>query len=293
MKIQVGIGSHKELDWFLSYGADEFYCGFSKIPSHVEDIRGDRNFHSVEDMVSAIKKVHKAGKEIFFVANEVHKEFLNKTFEVVKILIKNGMDGIIIKDLALLSRLKARSVKTQIILSTLTHCFNLETLKFYRQFDISRIALPEQLTAQEAREIVKNKFGIKTEIFLKSREYCVNFNGLCFLQFGENKECFCRRKFKEGGKEFIMFEPPAAEQLGHLYDFYHSGADVLKIGRSPDKESGKVFFREAVQLLKMLKGGHSRPVFIKEALKVKKAFDKTMIFLEDGLKCPALREFGK
>jgi Peptidase family U32 len=281
MKIQVGVGSHKELDYFITHGADEFYCGFSQIPSHVEDIGGDRNFRSIEDISLAIRKAHKAGKEIFFVANEIHSEFFDKTVEVIKILVKKGMDGVIIKDLTLLNHLKSINLKTKIILSTLNHCFNLETLEFYKEFNISRIALPEQLMPEEAREIIKNKLGVKTEVFLKSREYCVNFNGLCFLQFGEDKECFCRKKFILGGKEFSMPEPPDSEQLGQLYDFYNQGADILKIGRSPDKESGKIFFREAVQLIRILKLKPSRASFIKDALKIKKAFDKTMNFLKD------------
>ncbi len=281
MKIQVGVGSHKELDYFIAHGADEFYCGFSQIPSHVEDIRGDRNFQSIKDISLAIKTAHKADKEIFFVANEVQADFFDKTIEVIKTLIKKDIDGIIVKDLALLAHLKSIGVRTKIILSTLTYCFNIETLNFFREFNISRIALPEQLMPDEAHEIVKNKFGIKTEVFLKSREYCVNFNGLCFLQFGENKDCFCREKFKIGAKDFLMFEPAASEQLGHLYDFYKQGADILKIGRAPDKESGKIFFREAVQLIKILKRKPSRANFIKEALKVKKAFDKTWYFFKD------------
>ncbi|MBU2529427.1 MAG: U32 family peptidase [Elusimicrobia bacterium] len=281
MKIQVGVGSHKELDYFLSHGADEFYCGFSKIPSQVGYIRGDRNFHSIEDIRLAVKTAHKAGKEMFFVANEVYADFFDKTVKTIKTLIKKGIDGVIIKDLAILAHLHSQGIKTKIILSTLTHCFNIETVEFYNNFNIARIALPEQLTAQEAWEIIKNKFGIKTEIFLKSREYCVNFNGLCFLQFGRDKECFCRKKFKLGKKDFFMFEPSAHEQLGQLYDFYNQGAEIIKIGRSPDKESGKIFFREAVQLLKILKRKPSRADFIKEALKIKKAFDKTMYFLKE------------
>ncbi|HAH31632.1 MAG TPA: hypothetical protein DCL44_04895 [Elusimicrobia bacterium] len=272
MKMQVGIGSFRELDYFLAAGAGEFYCGLDKIPSHVE---GACNFGSLDDILTAARLVHAAGGKMFFAANEVHASLLEETGCVIRELANGGIDGVIIKDLALLDLLKRRGIKTAYILSTLSCCMNAATLAVYRGYGVKRLALPEQLNPAETRELVCNSWGIVSEVFLKARECCRNFNGLCFLDCHGKQSNTCGKSFRrEGGGVFRMPGFSPEEHMAQLHDYYHMGVGVLKVGRSPRPETSRLVFKEALLLLDLLKSGLGRKAFTGEALRVHTVFDK-------------------
>jgi collagenase-like PrtC family protease len=270
LKLQVGIGSLGELEYYLAEGADELYCGLYSIPNHVE---GARNFSTPAEVLTAGELARAAGRKLFFAANEVHRELLGRTVGTIKELVDGGIDGIIIKDLALLDALRKKKVRTHYILSTLSYCMNAETLAFYAGYGIKRVALPEQLWPEEAGELLRNRHGIKAEVFLKHRESCINYNGLCFLDCHGGRTTFCKRPFRIGKAEYRMAGPGAAEQLAELYEYHRLGASVLKVGRSPVKEASRLIFREARQLAELLGRGLPKKEFLARALRVKTGFD--------------------
>ena len=280
MKLQVGVGSLEELDYYLAEGADELYCGLYSIPNHVE---GARNFSTTAEVLAATQRAHGAGRKLFFAANEVHKELLGRTVETIKELVAGGMDGVIIKDLALLDALKKKKVRTHYILSTLSYCMNAETLAFYVGYGVKRVALPEQLGPEEAKELLRNPYGVKAEVFLKHRECCINYNGLCFLDCHGGLTTFCKRPFRSGKAEYRMTGPGAAERLAELYDYRRLGAEVLKVGRSPVKEASRLIFREARQVVELLGLGLPKEEFVARALRVKKGFDALHRYLGKNL----------
>ncbi|KAF0157967.1 MAG: hypothetical protein FD189_234 [Elusimicrobia bacterium] len=278
MKIQVGIGSREELDYYLEEGVDELYCGIYSVPSHVE---GARNFSTVEEVLSARDAAHKRGVKLFFAANEASKEFLAHTVAVIEELVRGGIDGVIIKDLALLDALRRKKVRTDYILSTLSYCINPEALAFYAGYGVKRVALPEQLRSSEAAAMLRGARGVKAEVFLKHREYCVNYNGLCFLDCHGGRNPFCERRFLAAGKEYRMSDRGAAEHLADLYDHRRIGVEVLKVGRSPEKELSRLIFREARQMVELLAGDFTKKEFLGRALKVKGSFDVLYKYLKE------------
>lgn len=280
MKLQVGIGSLEELDYYLEEGADELYCGLYSIPNHVE---GARNFAATADVLAARERARGKGRKLFFAANEVHKELLGHTAETIKDLVKGGIDGVIIKDLALLDALRKKKVRTHYILSTLSHCMNAETLAFYVGYGVKRVALPEQLGPAEAKELLRNRYGVKAEVFLKHRECCVNYNGLCFLDCHGGRTTFCKRPFRTGKAEYRMAGPGAAERLAELYEYHRLGAEVLKVGRSPVKETSKLIFREARQVVALLGLGLPKEEFVARALRIKEGFDALHRYLGNNI----------
>ena len=271
MKIKVGVCSLKEARYFLAHGADEIYCGFSRIPSHV--VSG-RNLEGMRDIMEAIKLAHSFKKKIHIAVNEVHTEKNREIIRHLKTITRAGIDGVIIKDIALLSFLNRIGLRTKFLLSSLALCFNLEALKFYKQFNITGITLPEHLLPEEADGILNNRLGIKTGIFFHAKEYCTNINGLCFRQFGPNNDFLCDEEFKLDKKPFIMPRPDLSLHLKRLYDFYVRGAHFLKIGRSTDSAESMISFREASMLLKILDGSPKRDDFIKEGLRIRASFKK-------------------
>ena len=260
-----------ELEYYLRAGAQEIYCGLEYIPSHVE---GARNFRSAAEVLRAASIAHAAGAKMFYAANEVHAGLLKTTVSVIKELAEGGVDGVIIKDLALLDLLKHRSIKTPVILSTLSCCLNAKALGFYRRYGVTRLALPEQLLPLEAQELVRNPWGIETEVFLKARECCRNFNGLCFLACGGKGEHTCGLKFRKEGKTFSMPGFTPEEHLAQLHDYYRLGVETLKIGRSPSAETSRLIFAEGKHLLRLLACGLGRDKFTDEAMRVRMAMNK-------------------
>lgn len=275
IKIQAGVGGFAELRRFIAAGADELYGGLSSVPSHVY---GAGNFRSVPDLLSAAAEARAAGRKFFFAANEVDGRLLERTAGVIRRLGR-GVDGVIVKDLALLRRLAELKVKGFYILSTLACCYNSRTLALYRRLGVRRLALPEHLTPAEAAGMIRGGRGAGVEVFLKAREYCVNANGLCFLQFGPENRCYCRDDFRTGGKIFRMPGPSAAEQFGQLHDFVRLGARTIKVGRSPRPEAAGLVFREAQSLRDLLEAGEPRASFIRKALRLHAAIDKGFAFL--------------
>ncbi|MDQ7772760.1 MAG: U32 family peptidase [Elusimicrobiales bacterium] len=276
IKIQAGVGGFAEMRRFIAAGADELYGGISSVPSHVY---GADNFSSPGELLRAAAEARAAGLKFFFVANEVGGRLLEHAARVIKKL-GPGVDGVIVKDLALLRRLAELKVKGFYILSTLACCYNSRTLELYRRLGVRRLALPEHLTPAEAAGMMRR--GVGTEVFIKAREYCVNANGLCFLQFGPENRCFCRDEFRAAGKAFRMPGPSAAEQFGQLYDFVKLGARTIKVGRSPRPEGAALVFKEASALRDMLEAGEPRGSFVKKALRVHAAIEKGFDALRAG-----------
>ena len=273
MRMQVGIGTEEEFWYFLEKGADEFYCGLKNVPGH---LYGGENFETEEEITRAIKISHKNGKKFFLAANEIQSTTFDDTILTIRRLVKNNIDGIIIRDITMLERLKALGVKTDYILSSLSLCFNEKCLEFYKNLGVTRLALPEQLLPREAKGLVKNKFQIETEVFLGAREYCVVFNGFCYLkQF--NGKCICRSEFSLGsGGKFMMARPSNKEHFSNLYDFYKLGAPILKIGRHPTKDYAKLVFAQGMMINKLLESGVGKKVFIREALKYNDKVNKIL-----------------
>lgn len=268
IKIQAGVGGFAEMERFIAAGADELYGGISSVPSHVY---GADNFSSPRELLRAAAGARAAGRKFFFAANEVGGRLLEHTARVIKRL-GPGVDGVIVKDLALLRRLAALKVRGYYVLSTLACCYNSRTLELYRRLGVRRLALPEHLTPAEAAGLMRR--GVGAEVFIKAREYCVNANGLCFLQFGPENRCCCRDEFRAAGKSFRMPGPSTAAQFGQLYDFVKLGARTIKVGRSPRPEGAALVLKEAAALRDLLESGAPRAAFIREALRIHAAIER-------------------
>ena len=277
IKIQVGVGGFGELRRFVAAGADELYGGLSSVPSHVY---GADNFSPPAELLRAAAEARAAGRKFFFAANEIGGRLLEHTAQVIAGL-GSGVDGIIIRDLALFRRLAELKVKGFYILSTLSCCYNLRTLALYRRLGVRRLALPEHLAPDEAAGLISNRFGVGTEVFIKAREYCVNANGLCFLQFGPHNRCYCRADLYDGRRTFRMPAPSAQEQFGQLYDFVGLGARTIKVGRSPKPEGAWLVYREASGLRGLLERGLPRASFVRKALRLHAVIDKGFGFLRE------------
>ncbi len=267
MKIQVGVGSKDEFFYFLDEGADEFYGGINDIPNH---LYGGKNLSSIDDILELTEIAHRKDKKFFFVANEVRGDAFEKTFNTVKYLVKNGIDGVIIRDIALLNKLYEENIKSYYILSSLALCFNPDCLGFYSKLGIKRIAIPEHIKYEEAYHIIKNKYNIDTEMFLTPREYCVVLNGFCYLkEVSEN--CICRFGFDYENSKFFMPRFSLHEQFENFYEMYKAGVRIFKLGRHPGKYGhlyAKFVFKEIYSLKLLLEEKPSKKEFMEKSISI-------------------------
>jgi collagenase-like PrtC family protease len=269
MKITLGVNSLEEIDYFLTRGADEIYCGLSQIQSHR---RASLSFNDITQIYEAIRIAHAFNKKIFLVVNEIYppQHYAAVTKCLAKV-IERHIDGIIARDISLLSFLGKIGLKTRFILSSLAVCFNAKTLQFYKKYNISRIALPQHLLPSEARELICNDLHIEVEVFFLPECYCVNIDGLCLL----HDQTLYKKNFlrypceiplrrvsratpKCDRKKFSMPGPPLSCHLENLYNFYAMGAQYLKISRIKSLHEKIIVFREAIELLQFLKDGAPR-----------------------------------
>ena len=288
MQMTVGVRTAEEAGYFFRRGADEVYCGIPTIPNHG---RPQENFSAVEDLYNTVELAGKMGKKVFLVANDIFPspEF-SKTAGLVRGLVKKGVYGVILRDIALLDYFRSVSIRPYFTLSTLTLCFNRGAMDFFRKRGVSRMVLPQQLSTEEAAPFFYDKRGIDIEIFCLPLFYEVNLNPLCSMSCPCSREIIpgkpqvpysCHARLRSAAGEFTMPMPDNRWLLSTLYDFYHLGADCMKVARGPNVAEVIEVFNKTVYLMKLLEKGISKELFVFEgsrAIKGAQNYGKNYIF---------------
>lgn len=274
MKMTVGVRSLEEAEYFFNHGADEAYCGLSKLRNN----RLSReNFSTPAGVNGLIDLARARGKSSFLAVNEIVREKdYAATLRLLSAFKERGLSGAIVRDPALLSYFKKSRFRFYFALSTLANCFNSGTLAFFAGLGISRLVLPMQLMPENAAKLVKNKFGIETEAFCQALYYGINVDSLCSLPCPQTSEegndkfsdFTCLLPFKNGAEKFYMPLPGPEYMLNAFYDHYKSGIGYLKVARWPNARRQADLFHKARYLLKLLGKGISRELFVHEGLKV-------------------------
>lgn len=288
MEMTVGVRTAKEAEFFLTRGADEVYCGLPEVPNH--GVRAE-NFPSLAEIHKTIDLAHSLNKKAFLVANDIFPapEF-GKAARTVAALVERGMDGVIIRDLALLDYFKKNKLRTYFTLSTLALCFNRGTMEFFGDRGVNRIVLPQQLSTEEAEPFFNNAQGIDIEIFCLPLFYEVNLNPLCSMWCPCGQEIVpgkpprpftCQSQLARNGGSYRMAMPDNGWLLSTLHDFYHLGADCMKVARGPNVTEVIEVFNKTVYLMKLLEKGISKELFVFEgsrAIKEAQNYGKNYIF---------------
>lgn len=274
MKITAGVKSRKEAEYFLSNGADEVYCG-------LVSLRNNRlpreNFSTPEDLKPVLALARRTGKKVFVAVNElVHEREHPETLRLLAELKELGVDGAILRDPALLAYFKKEKFKFYFTLSTLANCFNSKTLGFFAQLGLSRIVLPMQMMPENAEKLIKNRYGLDTEVFCQALYYGVNLDSLCTLPCPQTSENFskkftdftCLLPYACGKDTFRMPMPPPDYMLGAFYDYFHLGVGHAKVARWPNVLREIDLFLKVRLLVKLLEKGVSRRLFIHEGLRI-------------------------
>lgn len=263
MNIIVGISEPREIEPLAREGATEFYGGL--FPSDEFTFYNHRppnrefNFSTIRELRKAIDICRDQGKKLFLAVNDraYHPTLYNKITSAMLKVIDMGIDGFIIADFFLLfelqKKLHAGKIYTRLHLSSLADCFEKMTIDFYKQFEISRVILPQQINAREAAQVIRNS-GVETEVFYHQANDCRFINGNCyFCSFDLHtlkrkiKGPPCRYKFTILNKGQINNASLIRSRWGvscginnysNLYDYVKIGVSGVKIGIRHKSQSG-------------------------------------------------------
>jgi len=274
MKFTVGVKSAAEAEWFLGRGADELYCGIAGLMNNrlpKENLRG------AEAAVEIVRLAAARGARVFLAVNEVLPACVyGRAMDTLAELRRKGLFGVILRDPAFIASLRRRRSGLYVTLSTLALCFNRGSLDFFAGLGVDRLVLPMQMTPENAGSLLRNRHGIETEVFCQRLYYGVNVDSMCFLPCPQTAEdgdrkfrdftCLLRFSGPPGGYRMPM--PSPEYMLNAFYDFYHGGADYVKVARWPNTLRQADLFMKVRYLVKLLDKGATRKMFVHEGMKI-------------------------
>ncbi len=274
MKITVGVKSLKEAEFFFANGAEEVYCGLLDVPNNRLPYE---NFSKAADIEPVIRLAAKLKKKAFLAANVVlDRRAFPRTLKLVSRMADLGLSGLILRDPALLAYFKRERFKFYFTLSTLANCFNTKALEFFAGLGISRIVLPMQMMPENAAGLLRNRFGIDTEVFCQALYYGINVDSRCELpcpQDGKNepgryKDFTCLLPFRSRQGKFVMPMPRQDYMLNAFYDYFHAGVRHVKVARWPNTLREADVFLKVRRLLDLLEKGIKREAFVQQGLRL-------------------------
>lgn len=261
MKIVAGCKNLAEAEWLLKSGAAEVYCGIPGLPNHRD---ADQCLSGDAEFVEIARAARRLGGRALLALNEAcFEEDYPAVARRVKAIVKACGCPVIVRELPLFERLRRAGVRTDFIISSLSLVFNSRALDYYRGLGVKRLIFPFHLLPAEAGRLIKNPYGIETEIFFHADFCCPNMDPACRLDGWLKSFQVCRYGYTSGGRPHRMPEANVPQKLDVVYDSYHAGINYLKIIRVNDFSDQQAVLKEALVMLALLKKGVGRAEFRK------------------------------
>jgi hypothetical protein len=271
MRITVGIKSLKEADYFLRNGADEIYFG-AAVPNH----RGSCS--KEKEIVDSIKLAKRLRKKTLLALNQIYpREKYGFLLNQARRLTGDGLDGIVVRDLALLEYFADKGFRTYFVAGINCACFNSQAMEFYRDLGVRRFTLNSQTMPEDARKMVNAVPKIETGMFVPCLFLEPNIVPFCFFGYpgasGSPTQLACVLKFKCGRHDFRMLDSNLYFQANLLYDFHKLGVDWLKVSRQRNTLKLIAEFKITRFLNQLLEKGVDRKTFAVEVAELVKRVD--------------------
>jgi len=288
LSILVGVGSKHEIEPLVQDGATEFYTGlgmsteikFSNARYEVDIC----NLKNAKELTKTAKRCHKYKKNLFLAINyPIYKQGTHKQIAQTMLqLLDTGLDGFIIIDFYLMyefsKQLKKTKRKTKIHLSGGISAFNKMELQFFKQFNVSRVLLPQHLYSHEAIDFF-NDPDIETEIFYHLGSHCNYVMGRCHMSnlalFEERKiithfPCFYKynilnwQEIKVAPEIYDRWCNIWVNDLGNLYDSIKLGINSIKLGtRGTTMETTREMLQGLVKTIRIANKAKNKKSFLK------------------------------
>ncbi len=265
MRITVGIKSLKEADYFLHNGADEIYFSLKSVPGH-----RSAAFSNEKELLDSIKLAIKLRKSTMLGMNAVYpREKYPILLKHARRMMDHGLDGVIVRDPALLEYFNEKNFRPFFVSSILCACFNSQAMEFYQDLGVRRFTFHSQILPEDLAMMLKGAAKTETVVFAPCIFLAANIVPYCLCPYPESREPggaalpdhACTLKYKCGEQDFRMLDSNLYFQAGMFYDFYKMGVQWLKVPRQLNTPKLIADFKVTCYLNELLEKGADRKTF--------------------------------
>ena len=178
MELLAPAGNLEKLKVALQFGADAVYFGLPDF-----SLRARSNNFTKEDIIEAQNICQREGRKFYLTMNiYAHNIHLKQIIDQLKWLQKNKIKpaGIIASDPGIIRLIKKYLPDTDIHLSTQANATNIEAVKFWWEFGVTRVVLAREVTLEEIKEIHQAVPEMELEVFVHGA-MCMSYSGRCIL----------------------------------------------------------------------------------------------------------------
>ena len=156
-------------------GADSVYLGLKEFSA-----RASADNFTLDELEEGLDYAHARSSKVFLAVNTLMSDSEFELFyPAVAEAVNAGVDGLIIQDLAVLTKLASDFPDVIINCSTQMNVYSADEFKNLASIGANRVVLPRELSCDEieARTRAASKYGIETEVFAHGA-VCVCASGL-------------------------------------------------------------------------------------------------------------------
>ncbi len=226
-------GSYESLIAACRAGADAVYTGGRKFSA-----RAYADNLSREELLDAIDFTHFHNKKLYLAINTLLKsrELEQELYGYLAPLYEAGLDGVILQDVGVLSRVRDWFPGLALHASTQMTVTGIDGAAFLKAHGVRRIVPARELSIAELAAI-KDATGLELEVFIHGA-LCYSYSGMCLFssllggRSGNRGRCAqpCRLLYRlDQGDPRYYLSPKDLCGLAHIPALWKAGADSLKI----------------------------------------------------------------
>ena len=223
-------GSREALTAAVQNGADAVYLGLKQYSAR----KAADNF-TLEELSEALSYCHERNVAVYLTLNTLTGDTeIENAYRLGIDAYNAGVDGIIVQDLGLASRLIRSGITVHS--STQLTVYNKEGAEKVRQLGFTRCVLARELSLDEIQTITQ-RVPLEAEVFCHGA-LCMSYSGQCLMSFcqggrsGNKGDCAqpCRLAYRfEGGRPLHHLSPSDLCTLPFLDRLIKTGVTSLKI----------------------------------------------------------------
>ncbi|MHA3054972.1 U32 family peptidase [Acinetobacter sp. ANC 4633] len=175
-------GSLKNMRYAFAYGADAVYAGQPRYSLRVRN-----NAFDHDNLQIGINEAHALGKKFYVVVNiQPHNSKLKNFIRDLEPVVAMQPDALIMSDPGLIMMVREHFPHMPIHLSVQANAINWATVKFWKDYGLTRVILSRELSVDEIEEIQQHVPEIELEVFVHGA-LCMAYSGRCLLSGYMNK----------------------------------------------------------------------------------------------------------
>lgn len=175
-------GSLKNMRYAFAYGADAVYAGQPRYSLRVRN-----NEFDLDNLKIGIDEAHALGKKFYVVVNiQPHNSKLKNFIQDLTPIVAMQPDALIMSDPGLIMMVRESFPDIDIHLSVQANAVNWATVKFWKDYGLTRVIVSRELSIEEIEEIKKQVPDMEIEVFVHGA-LCMAYSGRCMLSGYMNK----------------------------------------------------------------------------------------------------------